>query len=64
MSKIDKAFDALKGNGLFLGIQHRSECRYNTKRWTGVPINECPCDCYMRHFFAAGWLAARGTKGE
>lgn len=64
MSNIDKAFDALKGNGLFLGIQHRRGCLYNTERWTSVPVSECPCDCYTRHFFEAGYRAGRGVKDE
>lgn len=42
---MDKEFEEIKQF-----VSHESHCRYSM---SNIPINECECDCYEKHFWNA-----------
>lgn len=40
-------------------IEHEPDCPYSAEPW---PLSECPCDCYDKAIFTAGYMAAKGIS--
>lgn len=47
-------------NGQIEYPEHDDDCPYG-KGVSGCPMNECPCDCYDKAIFKAGYRAAKGV---
>lgn len=52
---LPRAFAAWKKKAT--SIEHVEKCTFTN---SSVPMNECPCDCYERSIFAAGYFMGRG----